>query len=219
MRERQDYESVLDDLFRDQPVPSVQYNYNDSERENRLAQESPAEWINSPQNYSPLSDLSGTARPPSFQSIPTEPARGQPPPYETVKNERVNVSPVQDIELPSYSGSIVRYNQNRSRPGRHERGPYGQYKDDSGKIDITKINDPEEKRKVLEKREKNRIAAARARNRKKERTEELEEQESLLRSRIAATESDLERLRHLRHKLHVVSQEHEKLCQFLNQYR
>ena len=81
------------------------------------------------------------------------------------------------------------------------------------------INDPEEKRKVLEKREKNRIAAARARNRKKERTEELEEQESLLRSRIAATESDLERLRHLRHKLHVVSQEHEKLCQFLNQYR
>lgn len=36
------------------------------------------------------SDLSGTARPPSFQSIPTEPARGQPPPYETVKNERVN---------------------------------------------------------------------------------------------------------------------------------
>lgn len=49
-----DYESVLDDLFRDQPVPSVQYNYNDSERENRLAQESPAEWINSPQNYSPL---------------------------------------------------------------------------------------------------------------------------------------------------------------------
>ena len=36
------------------------------------------------------SDLSGTARPPSFQSVPTEPARGQPPPYETVKNERVN---------------------------------------------------------------------------------------------------------------------------------
>ena len=52
------------------------------------------------------------------------------------------VSPVQDIELPSYSGSIVRYNQNRSRPGRHERGPYGQYKDDSGKIDITKVRYP-----------------------------------------------------------------------------
>lgn len=134
-------------------------------------------------------------------SIPNEQAQEAPPPYDTVKNERITESPQSD------SG--------RDRPQRLYAGPYGRFKDDSGKIDIHQIPDMNERRKVLEKREKNRVAAARARTRKREKTDVLEEEKAKIESEMSLVQRETQRLQNLRNTLRVVSNEHDKLCPYL----
>lgn len=72
-----------------------------------------------------------------------------------------------------------------------------------------------ERRKVLEKREKNRVAAARARTRKREKTDVLEEEKAKIESEMSLVQRETQRLQNLRNTLRVVSNEHDKLCPYL----
>ena len=71
-----------------------------------------------------------------------------------------------------------------------------------------------ERERVLEKREKNRIAAEKARHKKKEKIDELEREKMKLQHLIQM--SDLEELKVRRNLdyLRVSFQEHEKVCRF-----
>ena len=79
---------------------------------------------------------------------------------------------------------------------------------------MIKISDPTEREKVLEKREKNRIAAEKARYKKKERIDTLEEQMTNLESLIGAADDDYARTKRYLDLLRVSFQEHEKVCHF-----
>lgn len=63
-----------------------------------------------------------------------------------------------------------------------------------------------------EKRLKNREAAAKSRQRKKEKTESLQNEVVSLRAQSKAVEKDLSRLRALSRKLRAIQSEHEKIC-------
>jgi hypothetical protein len=203
VREREDIESVFDDLLYNQG-PSSSFFPSSPIRS------SPPDFITP--EYNPICDLGDGGRSlPSEFTIPNEPALDRPPSYDEIKHERISGSPQSDSSQPM-PGST-------GHPPRFIAGPYGKFKDDSGKIDIGKITDPAERRKVLEKREKNRIAAARARNRKREKTEDLEEEKAQLSQQISGLDAETQRLRDLRNTLNVVLNEHDKLCPFLRNHR
>merc|ERR1712035_182041 len=90
-------------------------------------------------------------------------------------------------------------------------GPYDNLKDPSGKINLELISDENERKKVEEKRLKNRVAAEKSRKRKKEQTERLESDAQRLRIENEQAIADLNRLKQLARKLRVVQSEHEKL--------
>ena len=77
-----------------------------------------------------------------------------------------------------------------------------------------KIHDEEERKRVEDKRLKNRVAAEKSRKRKKEQTERLESDAQRLRIENEQAIADLNRLKQLARKLRVVQSEHEKLCEF-----
>ena len=66
--------------------------------------------------------------------------------------------------------------------------------------------------RMEEKRLKNREAAAKSRQRKKEKTESLQNEVVSLRAQSKAVEKDLSRLRALSRKLRAIQSEHEKIC-------
>lgn len=76
------------------------------------------------------------------------------------------------------------------------------------------IHDEEERKRVEDKRLKNRVAAEKSRKRKKEQTERLESDAQRLRIENEQAIADLNRLKQLARKLRVVQSEHEKLCEF-----
>jgi hypothetical protein len=199
----------LDDLFLDVPVTSGQSRFFD---DSPITSSPSVEFNPSPQEYSLICDTPGTSRlMTNTYPIQIEPAQEAPPPYDTVKNERFTESP------PSDSSTTMPHARTQlERPSRFNAGPYGRFKDDSGKIDIHQIPDQNERRKVLEKREKNRIAAARARNRKREKTEILEDEKAKIQSQINTVQDETQRLRNLRNTLRVVANEHDKLCPYLS---
>ena len=77
-----------------------------------------------------------------------------------------------------------------------------------------KIADPIERERVLEKREKNRVAAEKARQKKRERIDELEREKKRLEELIAASDLDAVRIQRNLDYLRVSFQEHEKVCCF-----
>ena len=77
-----------------------------------------------------------------------------------------------------------------------------------------KIDDPIERERVLEKREKNRVAAEKARQKKRERIDELEREKKRLEEMIAASDLDAVRIQRNLDYLRVSFQEHEKVCCF-----
>merc|ERR1712035_308083 len=99
-------------------------------------------------------------------------------------------------------------------------GPYDNLKDPSGKINLELISDENERKKVEEKRMKNRQAAEKSRKRKKEQTERLESDATRLRIDNEKILVELARLKQLARKLRAVQSEHEKICEFsqVNQY-
>merc|ERR1712235_176670 len=114
--------------------------------------------------------------------------------------------------IPSTSKSTPK--NRHYRGGRIRSGPYEKYKDESGKIKVEEISDPIERERVLEKREKNRIAAEKARQKKRERIDELEREKKRLEELIAASDLDATRIQRNLDYLRVSFQEHEKVCCF-----
>ena len=81
-------------------------------------------------------------------------------------------------------------------------------------IQTIQIVDPNEREKVLEKREKNRVAAEKARYKKKERIDTLETEKNRLDDLIKAADDELSKKRRYLDLLKVSFQEHEKVCHF-----
>jgi hypothetical protein len=222
-RQPSDYESVLDDLFLDAPVSTQSQFFDEREYSpvnSTIATPSPSVDFNrSPQQYQ-YCDSAGPSRlMTNTYPIQIEPAQEAPPPYDAIKNERFTESPQSDSPTHFSQSSRVSQSNHRSVSSsvnsRFSAGPYGRFKDDSGKIDIHQIPDETERKKVLEKREKNRIAAARARNRKREKTEILEEEKANVQNQINSVDIETQRLTNLRNTLRVVANEHDKLCPYL----
>ena len=74
------------------------------------------------------------------------------------------------------------------------------------------IDDDEERKRVEEKRIKNREAATKSRQRKKEKAELLENEVNALRAETLKVEEELSRLKTLTRKLRAIQSEHEKIC-------
>ena len=77
-----------------------------------------------------------------------------------------------------------------------------------------KIADPAERERVLEKREKNRVAAEKARFKKRERIDELEKEKKRIEDLISMEDSGIVKVKLLLDTLRVSFQEHEKVCRF-----
>jgi len=135
-----------------------------------------------------------------------------PPSYDAIASES-KVSPPR-LDCPSHSATHVKPPKRTYRPSRPRSGPYEKYKDESGKIRVEKISDPTEREKVLEKREKNRIAAEKARYKKKERIDTLEEEKTNLENHIRAANDDYAKTKRYLDLLKVSFHEHEKVCHF-----
>jgi len=154
------------------------------------------------------------------QIIPAEVAKNPPPAYENVVSTDQG-SPMSDCSHSSrISGELIPSTSKPSTKNRHYRGgrirsgPYEKYKDESGKIKVEEIADPIERERVLEKREKNRVAAEKARQKKRERIDELEREKKRLEELIAASDLDAVRIQRNLDYLRVSFQEHEKVCCF-----
>lgn len=164
-------------------------------------------------NECPSAYQSAPPPPPSLPPITAAEIVQRPPPsYEAIASES-KVSPPR-IECPSQPTTHVKPPKRTSRPSRVRSGPYEKYKDESGKIRVEQISDPTEREKVLEKREKNRIAAEKARYKKKERIDTLEEKKSDLEAMIRAADDDYAKTKRYLDLLKVSFQEHEKVCHF-----
>lgn len=164
-----------------------------------------------------------TANHVGVQIIPAEIAKNPPPAYENVVFTDQG-SPMSDISHLSGESisfqkqpvkTLSKSGQSRSyRTSRIRSGPYEKYKDESGKIKVEEISDPVERERVLEKREKNRVAAEKARHKKRERIDELEREKRRLEDLIAASDLDAVRIQRNLDYLRVSFQEHEKVCCF-----
>jgi len=129
-----------------------------------------------------------------------------------IPNEWFHSSRISGELIPSTSKSNTK--NRHYRGGRIRSGPYEKYKDESGKIKVEEIADPIERERVLEKREKNRVAAEKARQKKRERIDELEREKKRLEELIAASDLDATRIQRNLDYLRVSFQEHEKVCCF-----
>jgi hypothetical protein len=136
-----------------------------------------------------------------------------------IKTEPHHSPPLPKSSFVQSTFSKSNSNSTAERPILHDtkcvkkrKGHYDQYKDGSGKIKLELIEDDEERKRVEEKRFKNKEAAAKSRKRKKEQTEQLESDVNQLRAKTAEVEKELVRLRNLTRKLRAVKSEHEKIC-------
>jgi len=161
--------------------------------------------------YSPstASRLYPSPPPPPVPTV--EVAQKPPPAYENFAQKSRASTPTNDqsSRLSPKNSSRRMYQSHRVRSG-----PYEKYKDESGKIQVDQIADPEERERVLEKREKNRIAAEKARTKKKTKIDFLEGEKRRLSALIDAEDAELMRKRRKLDLLKVSFQEHEKVCSF-----
>jgi hypothetical protein len=151
--------------------------------------------------------------------IQSEVAKAPPPSYQDVF--RSDDSPMSDVSgdicsnrLTPNSNSNSQSRKSQYRPTRPRSGPYEKYKDESGKIKVDEISDPAERERVLEKREKNRVAAEKARYKKRIRIDELEREKQKIEEVIAAEDIQLSRIKMLLGTLRVAFQEHDRVCRF-----
>ena len=79
---------------------------------------------------------------------------------------------------------------------------------------FVQISDPAERERVLEKREKNRVAAEKARFKKRVRIDELEREKQKIEEVIASEDIQLSRIKTLLGTLRVAFQEHDRVCRF-----
>lgn len=135
-----------------------------------------------------------------------------PPSYDAIAIES-RVSPPR-IETPVVLSKPPLKSVGTYRSSRVRSGPYEKYKDESGKICVEQIADPNERVRVLEKREKNRVAAEKARHKKKEKIETLEAEKCRLEAIIREADEELARKKRHLDLLKVSFQEHEKVCHF-----
>jgi len=150
--------------------------------------------------------------PPPPPITTTEVVHKPPPSYDAIAIES-RVSPPR-IERPVVLSSPVVKSAGTYRSSRVRSGPYEKYKDESGKICVEQIADPNERVRVLEKREKNRVAAEKARHKKKEKIETLETEKRRLEAIIREADEELSRKQRHLDLLKVSFQEHEKVCHF-----
>jgi len=165
----------------------------------------------STKEYSPSNASSMYPSPPP-PPIPTvEVAQKPPPAYENFAQQSRAATPVNEQSSRLSPKTLPRrgYQSQRIRSG-----PYEKYKDESGKIQVDQIADPEERERVLEKREKNRIAAEKARTKKKTKIDFLESEKRRLLALIDAEDAELTTKRRKLDLLKVSFQEHEKVCSF-----
>lgn len=151
--------------------------------------------------------------------IQSEVAKAPPPSYQDVF--RSDDSPMSDVsgDISSHrstpnSNSNSQSRKSQYRPTRPRSGPYEKYKDESGKIKVDEISDPAERERVLEKREKNRVAAEKARFKKRVRIDELEREKQKIEEVIASEDIQLSRIKTLLGTLRVAFQEHDRVCRF-----
>lgn len=162
---------------------------------------------------SPKMECSYHSPPPPLPSITTaEVVHNPPPSYDAIASESKVSPPRVDTSVQIVTTTAKR--TYRPSTSRVRSGPYEKYKDESGKIRVEQIIDPNEREKVLEKREKNRVAAEKARYKKKERIDTLETEKKRLDDLIKATDDELSKKRRYLDLLKVSFQEHEKVCHF-----
>ena len=180
----------------------------------------------------PIGSLTTVKQEPSWahahhmtHSIPTESASQHfPQHFPGIHSSRYS-----DQQMISHCPITQRANKRRP-------GPYDRIKDQSGKINLElvgilrdplnkgppvngfiQIHDAEERKRVQDKRLKNRVAAEKSRTRKKEQTRRLEDDANRLRLDNEHVTNELQQLKQLARKLRVVQSEHEKLCEFAQQ--
>lgn len=99
-------------------------------------------------------------------------------------------------------------------PDRHKSGQYADIKNDAGKIQEDYISDDQERKRVLEKREKNRTAAAKARKRKQTQLENLEKEKLKVQAAINKAVDDVREAQKLRNTLKTIFDEHDRVCAY-----
>merc|ERR1712110_34464 len=154
--------------------------------------------------------------------IQSEVAKAPPPSYQDVF--RSDDSPMSDVSgdisshrsTPTSSNSRSNSQSKKSqyRSSRPRSGPYEKYKDESGKIKVDEISDPAERERVLEKREKNRVAAEKARQKKRIRIDELEREKRKIENIIELEDLKIGKIKMVLGTLRVAFQEHDRVCRF-----
>jgi len=154
--------------------------------------------------------------------IQSEVAKAPPPSYQDVF--RSDDSPMSDVSgdisshrsTPTSSNSRSNSQSKKSqyRSSRPRSGPYEKYKDESGKIKVDEISDPAERERVLEKREKNRVAAEKARQKKRIRIDELEREKQKIENIIELEDLKIGKIKMVLGTLRVAFQEHDRVCRF-----
>ncbi|CAG5105211.1 Oidioi.mRNA.OKI2018_I69.chr1.g1925.t1.cds [Oikopleura dioica] len=154
----------------------------------------------------------------SLQTMPTsQPAVENPPAYnEVVKVEDTASQPASPPEPQARKPRKVatRRRPAEKLPPRHKSGQYASIKNDAGKIQEDYISDEEERKRVLEKREKNRAAAAKARKRKQEQLETLEKEKVKLEMDINRAREEVLEAQRLRNTLRTIFEEHDRVCAY-----
>lgn len=155
----------------------------------------------------------------SMNEIHHREADGPPPEYKPLKAAMpgpshlyTNPNPPK-IEVGSYNDPDKSVH---NKAFGHRSGPYDRFKDNSGKINVALIDDNTEKQRVLEKRRKNRRAAARSRTKKKERIDELESEKNSLERELWEYNNEIEILTRKRNNLRIAAEEHHRICEYLN---
>jgi len=158
-----------------------------------------------------------TASDDSLHAMPSsQPALGNPPAYnEVVKHENLMSQPASPEDHKRLRKiPATRRRPKEKLPERHKSGQYADIKNDAGKIQEDYISDEEERKRVLEKREKNRAAAAKARKRKQNQLENLENEKQKLQSAINKAIDEVREAQTLRNTLRTIFDEHDRVCAY-----